>query len=162
MQKDKNHHAELINHFKKLVSPLYTKEEVDELKKIYAKISNNNSAYVKDLLAAVDDFLLATSPQEYFKKLRDISIDNNELDPKTMLHNIADALEKIKKSGENAAQSKMKKDAEVLNSAFQYGSKVVKNRMEKLKEIHDTIHDAFNKSGKDLQNILHDKNKSRK
>ncbi len=162
MQKDKNHHAELINHFKKLISPLYTKEEVDELKKIYEKISNTNSAYVKDFLSAVDDFLLATSPQEYFKKLRDISIDNNELDPNTMLRNMTSALEKIKKSSEDAAHEKMKSDAEVLNSAFQYGSDVVKKRMEKLKEINDTIHDAYNKSNSELQKILHGKDKEKK
>ncbi len=148
---------EFINHFVALSNPVYTKEEVDELKEMYDRINHANAAHVKTLLLAIDQFLLATNPQDYFKKLRDASIQNHETDPAAMLHNMAAALQQIKAISAQAQGT----EAEVLNAAFNYGANVIKHRMEKLKEIHDLIHETFSKPGNDLQAILKGSEKPR-
>jgi len=148
---------EFTNHFIALSNPVYTKEEVDELKEMYERIAHANATHVKTFLLAIDKFLLATNPQDYFKKLRDASIQNHETDPAAMLHNMAVALQQIKEISAQANNT----EAEVLDAAFDYGANVIKHRMEKLKEIHDLIHETFSKPGNDLQAILKGSEKPR-
>lgn len=145
---------ELVDHFSKLATPDFTKEEVDNLKDLYDYCNNQYTVNVKNFLEAIDKFLSATTTKKLFKEMRDKTIQNHQFDSVKVLNTMADALSELKKSGDELIKQGKMVEAAVFTSAFDYGVGLIRQRLHDLEIMHDDIHKNFLQKDNKLKSFL--------